>query len=96
MLRGDVNDPEQIRIHGNQVNNLLTDFKQAHKNTTDTTLVADAEEFVKTHPTSIASLVVIQDYLRDNAPEETVEACLNLIQSPAKDDPLYQRLCNKY
>ncbi|GHT46733.1 hypothetical protein AGMMS49965_24490 [Bacteroidia bacterium] len=94
-LHGDVNDPEQIRIRGNQVNNLLTDFKQEHKNTTETALVADAEDFVKNHPTSIASLVVIQDYLLGSAPEKTVEACLNWIQSPAKDDPLYQRLCDE-
>ena len=91
-LKGDVNDPEQIQIRGNTINELLTEFKQCHKNADAETLVADVEAFVKTNPASIASLVVIQDYLLDHAQPETVAKCLEWIQSPAKESWLYTRL----
>jgi hypothetical protein len=93
-LRGDVNDPEQIQICGNAINELLTDFKQCHKDTPVEMLVADVEAFVKANPSSIASLAVIQDYLLDNVSPETVGNCLALIQSPARENWLYTRLAN--
>ncbi|WP_055432856.1 DUF4369 domain-containing protein [Candidatus Symbiothrix dinenymphae] len=94
-LQGDVNDPEQILICGNATNELLTDFKQNHKDTPIETLLVDAEEFVKANPASIASLVVIQDYMKDNIPPNLLDEYLRLIQSPARENWLYARLVTR-
>jgi peroxiredoxin len=51
---------------------------------------------VEEHPSSIASLVLIQDYLLRNNNPGTIGNYLNLIESPAKEDKLFHRLHSAY
>ncbi|MCC8145734.1 MAG: redoxin domain-containing protein, partial [Bacteroidales bacterium] len=60
------------------------------------TLVTNAENFIKENPSSIASLVLIQDYILENNDPAVVGEYLSLIESPAKEDRLYTRLNNVY
>ncbi|MDR0413286.1 MAG: DUF4369 domain-containing protein [Dysgonamonadaceae bacterium] len=95
-VAGNVNDPERIEINGNEINDLLTGFKQQNKGASKDTLLSSAENFIKDHPASIASLVVIQDYLMEDEDPGTLGRCLSLIESPAKEDLLYARLNTVY
>jgi glutathione peroxidase-family protein len=91
-VSGNVNHPELIEINGNEINDLLTEFKQNNKEATKDTLVYCAEKFVEEHPASIAGLVVIQDYLMENEDPVVLDKYLSLIESPAKEDRLYVQL----
>jgi len=111
-ITGDANYPELIEVRGNEINNLLTEFKVQNedeikercdlrdaKNPDNTAQISvidqllreKAEEFIKKHPTSLASLVLIQDYLVDNN-QEKVDQYLSLIEGEVKNDSLYKKL----
>lgn len=105
-VSGDVNHPELIEINGNEINELLTQFRQKHK----TLFLSENElnfdenakayqnlpeevcSFVEKHPQSIASLVLIQDFLIETQNHDRIEEALNRIEVPAKNDPLYEYL----
>jgi peroxiredoxin len=107
-IEGNAFFPELIETTGNEVNNLLTEFKQnnreiirelssldreqCQKEDLEQKLLKEAEDFIKKHPASIASLVLIQDYLIENEDVEILGNYLSLIESPAKEDKLYARL----
>ncbi|MDR2057798.1 MAG: AhpC/TSA family protein [Dysgonamonadaceae bacterium] len=112
-IEGNVNCPELITVKGNEINNLLTDFKTKHKtliqgrcnlveerpsnnlkiNDLEQLLKTEVEIFIKEHPTSIASLVLIQDYLLvDNNNKEKIKPYLSLIEGEAKNDRFYKKL----
>lgn len=91
-VAGNANYPELIEINGNEINNLLTEFKQQNKEASKDTLIYRAENFIKEHPASIAALVVMQDYLMENADPDILGNYLSIIERPAKDDLLYARL----
>ena len=55
-------------------------------------LILKAKNFIEENPSSIASLVLIQDYLLRNSDLGMLDNYLSLIQSPAKEDKLYSRL----
>jgi peroxiredoxin len=95
-IAGNVNHPELIEINGSEINNLLTEFKQRNKEVNKDTLIYRAERFVKEHPTSIAALVVIQDYLMENENPNVLGSYLSSIENPAKKDLLYARLNTVY
>jgi len=121
---GDVNYPELIEANGNEINDLLTEFRQnnkdiikeksdlsdklkaksdeiknssndediARKVEINQLLVEKAENFIKEHPSSVASLVLTQDYLMENEDWEVLNEYLSLIESPAKEDVLFSKL----
>lgn len=123
-ISGDANYPELIDIHGNDIHNHLSAFKQTNKdiikemanltdklnqNTEEETksvldetyttrlnleqsFIRNVEIFLKDNPGSIASLILIQDYLLDSKNPEKIREYLSLITSPAKEDNLYVRL----
>ena len=63
----------------------------AQINVIDQLLREKAEEFIKKHPTSLASLVLIQDYLVDNN-QGKVDQYLSLIEGEVRNDSLYKKL----
>ena len=99
--------PELIASNGNEINNLLTEFRQTNRtiitewnDTNDETrkeelmqiLIEQSQVFIRQHPASIASLVLIQDYLVKDQDISVVSDALSLIESPAKDSGLYKQL----
>jgi len=130
-VSGDVNYPELIIARGNEVNDLLADFKEENKsllkekrNLTDqfSSDISDieendsldikinhsdyeskilninhqlkdkAEKFISVNPTSIASVVLIQDYLmEENNPKQTRDY-LSKITGDIVQNELYQKL----
>lgn len=115
-LSGDVAYPELFEANGNEINDLLTEFRQNNKDiikercdindliksgdetqsqqkaALEQTLVKNAGSFIKEHPTSIAGLVLIQDYLMENEKPAVLRDYLSRIESPAKEDHLYTLL----
>jgi peroxiredoxin len=108
-IEGAANHPELIEATGNEVDDLLTEFKRNNKDTIrersslgdkdhskksdlEQTLVRNAGSFIEKHPASVASLVLIQDYLMENEDIEVLGHYLSLIESPAKEDRLFTRL----
>ena len=125
-ISGEVNYPELIEVRGNEVNNLLTEFRQNNRKIIqeksdlhdklqlqsneinssdedylrilhiDQLLVEQVQNFIKEHPYSIASLVLIQDYLIEQENPAPLNESLSLIESPAKEDALYTKLNTIY
>ena len=106
-ISGHAEYPELIASNGNEINNLLTEFRQANRtiitewNDTDDEarkeelmqiLIEQSQVFIRQHPASIASLVLIQDYLVKDKDLSIVSDALSLIESPAKDSALYKQL----
>ena len=106
-ISGNAEYPELIASNGNEINDLLTEFRQANrtiiKEWNDTndkdrkeelmqTLIRHSQIFIRKHPASIASLVLIQDYLVKSEDLSVVTDALALIESPAKDSTLYKQL----
>jgi peroxiredoxin len=112
-IGGDVTCPELITVKGNEINDLLTEFKTKNKaiieercnlqdekdpdnrsriNDLEQSLKSEAETFIRSHPTSIAGLVLIQDYLLDNRNKEKIKPYLSLIEGEARNDRLYKKL----
>jgi hypothetical protein len=106
-ISGDVENPELITFNGNETNDLLTCFRQsnravieernrtkseARKEELTQILIQNAQAFIRNHPQSIASLVLIQDYLAESGDISVPTEALSLIESPAKESALYRRL----
>jgi hypothetical protein len=106
-IEGDAYYPELIKSNGNEINDLLTGFRQGNKEIikektdiaddsikTDLnqTLIKNTQTFIKKHPESIASLVLIQDYLMESEDPVMIGEALALIENPAKENKLYIRL----
>lgn len=127
-VKGKATYPEMISIHGNEINDKLSDFKKENGPTLKergdlrdryigssrnqsnlTTEVAEsqllsqilnldlalrnkAEGFVKSHPASIASLVLIQDFIIDSENPHLVGESLELISGEARNNPLFALL----
>jgi hypothetical protein len=106
-ITGNAEYPELIACNGNEINDLLTSFRQTNRaiikernDTNDETrkeelmkiLIQNSQDFIREHPCSIASLVLIQDYLMESKDLNVVTDALSLIESPAKDSALYRRL----
>ncbi|MDR2843388.1 MAG: AhpC/TSA family protein [Candidatus Symbiothrix sp.] len=89
-ISGDVAAPEFIQVKGNETNDLLTAFRT--DSSTDKTRIQSAGIFIKAHPSSIAALVLIQDYLIQTEDAELLGKNLALIESPARENPLFKRL----
>ena len=51
-----------------------------------------AQDFVKAHPSSIAALVMIQDYILDVEHASDIQPLLNLLTEDVKTNPLYDKL----
>ncbi len=77
---------DSVAVSGNQ-----SVYKSKISNI-DHQLREKAEEFIVDHPTSIASLVLIQDYLMDVAHPELIQKYLSKITGEATQNPLYQKL----
>ena len=106
-ISGNAEYPELIESNGNEINDLLTNFRQENKavikerNDTDDParkaelmqiLIENSQDFIRQHPASIASLVLIQDYLMKSKDLNPVTDALSLIESPAKNSALYKQL----
>jgi peroxiredoxin len=112
-IEGDVNYPELIEAEGNEVNNLLTEFKTQNKTIIkerrnlidekkpvnasrieelEQSLKEEVKQFIQVHPSSIASLVLIQDYLLDNENQEKIEPYLSMLEKEVQNDQLYKKL----
>jgi hypothetical protein len=106
-ISGDVEYPELMKFNGNEINELLTEFRQSNreiiKERNDTgdekrkeelllLLIRNSQIFIREHPQSIASVVLIQDYLMESNDLRIVADALAGIESPAKDSPLYRLL----
>lgn len=53
-----------------------------------------AEDFVSEHPNSIASLIIMQDYLIDSSDYENIHKYLSMITGDAVNTHLYKKLLN--
>ena len=106
-ISGNAEYPELITSNGNDINDLVTEFRHSNKaiirewNDTDDKerkeklmeiLICQSQIFIRNHPASIASLVLIQDYLMKSEDLSVVTDALALIESPAKDSALYKQL----
>jgi Peroxiredoxin len=127
-LKGDANYPELILAKGNEINDLLSEFKEENKSliqergdlrdkelqtqnlnddlnldlsdvstsfqikNLDLVLKNKAEDFVRLHPASVASLVLIQDYIVDMEDARSLQVYLDLLQGDAREDALYHKL----
>ena len=127
-LKGEANYPELITSKGNEVNKLLSQFKEENRSTIqergdlrdkilfnsekheelgndlaegqistqirnlDLLLKNSAEDFIKLHPASIASLVLIQDYILDMEDATAVQTYLNLLGGEARENALYRKI----
>ncbi|MDR0506313.1 MAG: redoxin domain-containing protein [Dysgonamonadaceae bacterium] len=112
-IEGDVNCPELIAVKGNEINNLLTEFKSknhsiiqercdlvdeknpdndARINDMEQFLKEEAKSFIQKHPSSVASLVLIQDYLLSSGEQDSISPYLSMIEGYAKNDRLYKKL----
>ena len=95
-ISGSAEHPELIEIYGNEINDLLTQFKQENKESPKDSVILHAQNFIREHPASITSLVLIQDYLMETEDIAVLDDYLSLIESPAKEDLLYARLHSAY
>lgn len=51
-----------------------------------------AEQFVRSNPSSLASIVLVRDYLVDPEDLNKTEECLSLIEAPVTSSPIYTQL----
>jgi peroxiredoxin len=96
ILTGDITYPELVLAKGGEVNDLLSGFKTANsaliKKKSDPTLKIHVMDFVQSHPASVASLVLIQDFLSDMENAADTQSALSLITGEAKENELYAKL----
>ena len=59
---------------------------------TDRILKTQAQDFVETHPSSIAALVLIQDYILDIDNASDIQPFLDILTNDVKENPLYDKL----
>ena len=58
----------------------------------DQILKTQAQDFVADHSSSVAALVMIQDYILDIENASDIQPLLNLISDEVKENPLYEKL----
>lgn len=87
---------EKLKQHNPELKNNSQDEDFSKKLSLEQLLREKAENFIKENPSSIASLVLIQDYILDNDNLSAMSMYLSLIESPAKEDRLYARLNSVY
>jgi len=58
----------------------------------DQMLKTRAQDFIKAHPSSVAALVMIQDYILDVEHASEIQPLLNLLTGDARANPLYDKL----
>jgi len=58
----------------------------------DQMLKTKAQDFVKNHPSSIAALIMIQDYILDVEHTSEIQPLLNILSEDVKTNPLYEKL----
>lgn len=96
LLTGDITYPELVLAKGGEVNDLLSGFKTANsaliRKKSDPTLKIRVMDFVQSHPASVASLVLIQDFLSDMENAADTQSALSLITGEAKENELYAKL----
>ncbi|MDR1738333.1 MAG: DUF4369 domain-containing protein [Candidatus Symbiothrix sp.] len=107
-IEGAVQSPEMLKIRGNAVNDSLTDFRQTNHKLIDDLRAAVADtvtaqnykqqlterivQFIKNNPSSMASLVLMQDYLTAQEDIPLLQQQLQIIEDPAKASALYEQL----
>lgn len=74
---------------GSNVNNIPLSSRLKN---IDQLLKTQAKSFVETHPSSIAALVTIQDYILDVENASNILPFLNLLSEDVKANPLYDKL----
>jgi peroxiredoxin len=94
--KGDLND--KILINSNDSNILNTGITDAQYlsriKAINQLLKVETEDFVKSNPASVASLVLIQDYILDVENVNDILPLLEQITDEAKENELYDRLQN--
>jgi len=80
---------EQSAESGTSINN--TQLSSQLKNV-DRILKTQAQDFVEAHPSSIAALVLIQDYILDIKNASEIQPFLDLVTDDVKANPLYKKL----
>ena len=80
---------EQAKESGKSINSaqLTSQLKN-----TDQILKTQAQDFVETHPSSIAALVLIQDYILDIDNASDIQPFLDILTNDVKENPLYDKL----
>ena len=86
-LKGDARDLNRINISGSEENELLSDFQKEVFKKSEAVRRLKAENFIKKHPDSYASLVVFQKYFLDvmELDGEKIESLLNLMIKKAPE-----------
>jgi hypothetical protein len=77
-IKGDANNLLTARISGNDDNDLLTQFRHSIVRKSPAEVLAMAEAFIKAHPASFASLVLLEKYFV-NAERFDIEKINNLL-----------------
>jgi peroxiredoxin len=86
----------KISDNTQQINKLSAEANDSHfssrtKNI-DQQLKLRAKAFIQEHPASIASLVLIQDFVMDTDNASDIQSSLSLIEGEAKENALFQKL----
>jgi peroxiredoxin len=77
-------DDVSVEVNGAQFSSKIKNLEQLLK--------MRSEDFVETHPTSIASLVLIQDYVLETEDASGIHSLLSLISGQAKETKLFEKL----
>lgn len=64
----------------------------SHLKNVDRILKTQAQDFVEAHPSSVAALVMIQDYILDIENASEIQPFLDLVTKEVKATPLYEKL----
>lgn len=84
LLNADLTDELDVEINDAPINSQIINLDMMLKN--------KAEDFIKLHPFSIASLVLIQDYILGMEDAPYVQTYLNLLEGEARENELYEKI----
>ena len=90
--RGDFRDKELFNKNLNDELTLIDGSNSSQIKNLDLLLKNKAEDFVRLYPSSIASLVLIQDYILDIEDAKTIQTYLDLLVGEARENKLYQKI----
>jgi len=90
--RGDLRDKEMLNRNLNEELYLTDSPLSSQIKNLDLLLKNEAEDFVELHPGSIASLILIQDYILDIEEAQTIQSYLNMLEGEARENELYQKI----
>lgn len=90
--RGDLRDKEMLNKDLNGSLDISDASISSQIKNLDMMLKNQAEDFVKLHSSSLASLVLIQDYILDMDDAKTIQYYLDLLQGEARDNELFQKI----